>query len=195
MLFFSKRDLKNISDSVLVKSYRQTKSNEYMSEIFERYYHLVYGICLKYLNNRDYAKDAVIQIFEKLIIDLPNHEISNFSSWLHSVSRNHCLMTIRKHKQKLKNEEGYKAEMWLVADENEMEDIRIKETRLNLLKEAVEELNPQQRECIKLFYFEQKCYKEIELITGYPLKKVKSYIQNGKRNLSQNLLEKDEVAV
>ncbi len=195
MLFFSKRDLKNISDSVLVESYRQTKNNVYMSEIFKRYHHLVYGICLKYLNNRDYAQDAVVQIFEKLITDLPNHEISNFSSWLHSVSRNHCLMTIRKHKQKQKNENGYKADMWLVSDEEEMEDLRIKEIRLNLLNEVIEELNPKQRECIKLFYLEEKCYKEIELITGYSLKKVKSYIQNGKRNLSLKLLNKDEVAV
>ena len=195
MLFFSKRNLKNLSDSELVLSYQQTKSNEYMSEIFERYYHLVYGICLKYLNNRDYAKDAVIQIFEKLITDLPNHEVKNFSSWLHSVSRNHCLMTIRKHKQKQKHEEAYKAEMWIVSGEEEMEDLRIKEIHLNLLQEAIEELEPKQKECIKLFYLEEKCYKEIELITGYPLKKVKSYIQNGKRNLSLNLSKKDEVAV
>lgn len=172
-----------MSDSLLVESYQQTKNNVYITEIFERYNHLVYGVCLKYLSNRSNAQDAVIQIFEKLMSDLPNHEIHNFSSWLHSVSRNHCLMILRKNKQKLKHEENYKAEMWLVSDEEDLESIRLIDYSLELLEKAIPKLKSEQRMCVELFYLEEKCYKEIELLTGFTIQKVKSYIQNGKRNL------------
>jgi len=182
-----------MSDSLLIESYRQTENNIYISEIFERYNHLVYGVCLKYLSNRDYAQDAVIQIFEKLLSDLSNHEIHNFSSWLHSVSRNHCLMILRKKKQNLRQEEKYKAEMWIVSDEEDLDNIRLTDYQLELLEKAIPKLKPEQKKCVELFYLEEKCYKEIELLTGYPLKKVKSYIQNGKRNLKIIMEEADNV--
>ena len=60
--------------------------------------HLVYGVCLKYLKNRDESKDAVMQIFEKLIIEIPKQKIENFRSWLYVVTKNYCLMQLRSQK-------------------------------------------------------------------------------------------------
>jgi RNA polymerase sigma-70 factor (ECF subfamily) len=59
----------------------------------------------------------------------------------------------------------------------------------NKLKKCLEELSNEQKRCIELFYYKEKCYKEISDITNYDIKKVKSYMQNGKRNL-KNCLEK-----
>jgi RNA polymerase sigma factor (sigma-70 family) len=54
---------------------------------------------------------------------------------------------------------------------------------METLKKCIDQLKDEQKECIKLFYLEEKCYQEIAESTSYELKKVKSYIQNGKRNL------------
>ena len=48
---------------------------------------------------------------------------------------------------------------------------------------SLEELNPEQKQCLILFYLEKKSYQEISENTGFSLMQVKSYIQNGKRNL------------
>ncbi|MEA3443830.1 MAG: sigma-70 family RNA polymerase sigma factor [Bacteroidota bacterium] len=183
-----------MDDLLLVKHYRKTSDSTYISEIFERYHHLVYGVCLKYLD-REEAKDTVLLIFEKLMSDLHKHEIQNFSSWLHSVTRNQCLMILRQKSRQRQHETGYKTEMHIVPKDDELELIKIKEIQFNLLEEALKNLKPEQRQCVELFYLKEKCYKEIEDITGFSNKQVKSYIQNGKRNLKLSLIQNDEIAV
>lgn len=184
-----------MDDLLLVQLYRESGDSGYVGELFERYHHLVYGVCLKYLNNREEAKDAALQVFEKLMSDLYKHEVHNFSSWLHSVTRNHCLMFLRKKSRHYQHELGYKTEMYIVPKDDELETIQIKEVQLNLLEEAIQNLNEEQRQCIELFYLKEKCYKEIEDLTGYTNKQVKSYIQNGKRNLKLTIIQQNELAV
>jgi len=141
---------------------------------------------MKYLKDEDLGKDAVMEIYEKLVEDLKRHEVSNLKSWLHSVARNHCLMQLRSEKSKagkqdqfLKTEDDFVEFGDLLHPSSEQQ----KETLLLRLENAVAELNEQQRQCIELFYLQQKCYNEVADITGFSLKEVKSYIQNGKRNL------------
>ena len=143
--------------------------------------HLVYGLCLKYLKDEEKSKDAVMQIFEQLISKLKIHEVSNFKSWLYTLSRNHCLMEIRSSgKQEfVPMEENFMEKDAFVH--LDIDDTR--ERKLTIMESCMEKLPTEQRDTINLFYLEQKCYKEVADITGYDLNKVKSYIQNGKRNL------------
>lgn len=195
MLIFKKKNKMKMDDLVLVQCYRDSGDSDYVGELFERYHHLVFGVCLKYLNNREEAKDAALQVFEKLMSDLHKHEVHNFSSWLHSVTRNHCLMILRKKSRHYQHELGYNTEMHIVPKDDDLEAIKIKEVQLNLLEEAIQNLNEEQRQCIELFFLNEKCYKEIEDITGYTNKQVKSYIQNGKRNLKLTIIQRNELAV
>lgn len=179
-------DLKSFSDAELIQNFNNTDNRIFIGELFERYTHLVFGVCMKYLRNEDNSKDAVMQIFEKLFTDLKRQEITHFKSWLYSVSKNHCLMALRKEKsiQKAKTkyiaEQGFdlmesEAELHLKYDQKNKEDIR--------LRKALEKLNTEQRTCIELLYLQNKSYKEVVEITGFDYKKVKSHIQNGKRKL------------
>jgi len=145
---------------------------------------LVYGLCMKYLKNREDSQDAVMQIFEVLINDVPRFEIRNFKSWLYGVSRNHCLMKIRKDHGEKNRREKISAEMFMESAEvvhlfadNEDEEIQLK------LKACLGKLKDDQRRSVELFYYEHRCYKEIADILKSDENKVKSHIQNGKRNL------------
>lgn len=168
-------------DEQLLNEYRKSGNLEVLGQLYARYMHLVYGVCLKYLKDEEAGKDAVMQIFEQLIGKLKVHEVSNFKSWLYTLSRNYCLMELRSSG---KNE-------FVSMDDNFMEkdafvhlDIEdTRESKLTAMERCIEKLPPEQKETIQLFYLEQKCYKDIADITGYDLNKVKSYIQNGKRNL------------
>jgi RNA polymerase sigma-70 factor (ECF subfamily) len=123
--------------------------------------------------------DAVMQIFEKLIKSLLEHEITHFKSWLYVTSRNHVLMQLRKKKD-IPLEEIPQSFM---ESDVEMHPEDALESNLSKLEQCIEKLVKEQKACVTLFYLQHKCYQEINEQTGYDLKKVKSYIQNGKRNL------------
>ncbi|MBL4594788.1 MAG: sigma-70 family RNA polymerase sigma factor [Flavobacteriales bacterium] len=191
MRLFKAKNIQSFTDNELIAKYKKAGDNSLVGELYKRYSHLVYGVCLKYLKNEEESKDAVLQIFENLLTDLKKHEIANFKSWLHSVARNHCLMFLRKQQTQLKRVNEYEATYqheetfrapFSVHEKEE------KEVMLTKLEEAMTGLKEEQRVCIELFFLEEKCYNEVADITGYDIKKVKSYIQNGKRNLANIML-------
>ena len=142
---------------------------------------MVYGVCLKYLKDRDDAKDGVMQLYEKLTEILKTHDVQYFKSWLYVTARNQCLMQLRSKKGKFTEE--ISSTLMETASEVHLEDGVELESNLGKLDQCIEKLNPEQKICVRLFFLEQKCYKEITNITGFDLNKVKSFIQNGKRNL------------
>ncbi len=189
-MFVGKQNSSKLTDEELIKQYRKSKDLELLGQVYERYMTYVYGVCLKYLHNAETSKDAVMAIFESLIVKVQKHEIDNFKSWLYVVSKNHCLGQIRKHKKTL-----------TVAFDGEvmhyMENIHHDNTfdfvgEHHELKACMENLPEQQRATVNLFYMEGKSYNEISEKLGVTKNKVRSYIQNGRRNL-KICLEKNNV--
>lgn len=183
-------ELSDLTDNELIEQFKSGGQNA-LGILFTRYTSLVYGTCLKYLKDRDESKDAVMQIFEKLNQSLRQHEVSNFKSWLYVSARNHCLMQLRSRKSRPVSQslsEGWEPKEinpgimesnYVLHLENEPE----LEQNLTKLEKCIEELGHEQQQCVRLFFLQEKCYKEVSEETGFDLGKVKSFIQNGKRNL------------
>ena len=168
-------------DAALIVRYRQSGDLESLGLLYNKYMHLVFGVCLNYLKDEEQSKDAVMQIFEELVVKLKIHEVQNFKSWLHVLSRNHCLMALRKNS---KNTTVSLEDTFVENTDFVHLDIDdTKETKLTVMEKCMETLPEEQRVSVDLFYLQEKCYKEVADITGYDMLKVKSYIQNGKRNL------------
>ncbi|NIJ53636.1 RNA polymerase sigma factor [Dyadobacter arcticus] len=163
--------------------YRKTGDINLLGTLYEPYMEMVYAICYKFLKKEDESKDAVMQIFEKLVSDLKRHEVENFKSWLHSVARSHCLMQIRSRHVFIVNEEIPETYGSTEFQNEEWEHSINLNSQLDSLEKCLEILVLEQRVTVELFYKQEKCYKEISGQTGFDLNKVKSYIQNGKRNL------------
>ncbi|MBK7690437.1 MAG: sigma-70 family RNA polymerase sigma factor [Bacteroidetes bacterium] len=179
--------LKNHSDEDLIHLYKTKKSAEVFGIIYERYAHLVYGVCLKYLKNADNAKDAMMQIFEKLFIDLHKHEIQVFKAWIYRVSQNHCFMVLRSNNHLVKSVEFFPDHS--VEYEDTLHPKLEKEKMYDKMEMAIDDLTAEQKNCILLFYIEKKTYQEIMTETGLSFMQVKSNIQNGKRNLKIKMTE------
>ncbi|HXC06782.1 MAG TPA: sigma-70 family RNA polymerase sigma factor [Bacteroidia bacterium] len=179
------------TDAELILKYKEGGDSYFVGELFKRYSHLVYGLCLNYFKDKDECKDAVMRIFEKLLVELRKHEVDHFPGWLSFVSRNYCISELRKKK----TEESRMAEVKIQQQGEEVlkeamemkEEEYARELRISELKQALAELNEGQRQCIELFYINEKSYREICDITTYSEKEVKSFIQNGKRNLKIRL--------
>ena len=181
------------SDEDLIEEFTLTGNLEVLGELYSGYMHLVYGVCLKYLKDRDESMDAVMQIFEKLIIEIPKQKIENFRSWLHVVTKNFCLMQLRSQKsQEERLKEWMNDSLVFMENNSLLHPIDEDEPDMeNGLADCIERLNDEQQECIRQFYFENRCYNEIALNMGLKEKKVKSHLQNAKRNLKLCLEEKN----
>lgn len=169
------------SDTELLMLYKQGGDQQVLGELYQRYMELVFGVCLKYLKDREAARDAVMNIYTEMVEKLRKHEVEHFKSWLHTVARNHCLMQLRSPRN-LKTRE---LNTDLVQNE---ENVHLngeleKEEHFKKLEACLETLVKEQEESIRLFYLEKKCYQEIADLTGYDWNQVRSYIQNGRRNL------------
>lgn len=169
----------HITDQELLERFYSDGDNQWLGILLQRYTVLLLGVCMKYLKNGEEAKDAVQQIFLKAITELAKYKVQYLKSWLYMIARNHCLMKLRDRNILLPVEERTE----LVSSETDRTEIVVKEHTLNLLETSLTELNPEQKTCVTLFYLQKKSYQEIADTTGYSLLQVKSYIQNGKRNL------------
>ena len=175
------------SDDELLKQFIQTSNQELLGQLYSRYVSLVYGLCLKYLQQIEDAEDAVINIYEELTRKIQNYQIENFKTWLYSVTKNHCLQILRKEKnvtfEEIDNQIMESDEFEHLIEVN---DDKEKEDALNYCLDTLPE---EQRQCITLFFFDDFSYVDIVEKTGFTMNKVKSYIQNGKRNLKICILK------
>jgi len=172
---------KHTDDLQLLQYFYNDKNNEWLGILLQRYTLLLLGVCMKYLKNEEEAKDAVQQVFLKVITELPKYKVDYFKSWIYMVAKNHCLVKLRdKGKIPIEiNEEIHGTSEDLEEVKKQLE----KDQLFTSMETALQQLNREQQQCITLFYFEKKSYQEITTTTGYTLMQVKSFIQNGKRNL------------
>ncbi len=180
-----RKHISKYEDQELLQFYKTEQKQKYVSELYGRYAHLVMGVSLKYLKNQPEAADMTADVYEILVKKLLIHEVDNFSGWLYQLTKNQCLMLLRKNKRVELVPLSQKEE---APDENELDTKKVLEVKLDHLTSEIEKLKPAQSHCIKLFYIKKLSYKEIVAQTKYSEKEVKSYIQNGKRNLKNQLM-------
>lgn len=178
----------HINDQELLDRYYQSGDQQWIGILLERYTLLLLGVCMKYVKNEEEAKDCVQQIFLKVLTEVSKYKIDYFKSWLYMVAKNHCLMKLRNTQGKRIKELDDKTN--LQDSETDKQDLLANEHTFSLLEEAINELNEEQKRCVTLFYLQKNSYQQIVEKTGFSLLQVKSYIQNGKRNLRLQLEKK-----
>lgn len=178
------------SDDILLERFQQQGAKEALAVLFDRYLELIFGLCLQYLKTSSRAEDATMAIYAELQEKVPNHEIKNFKNWLYTMVRNHCLMQLRREKKDttVNFDPAFmqSAEEWHPIEEESTED-----SRQPALDFCLEQLGEQQKTCVQLFYYEGHSYKEIADMRQEPVGKVRSNIQNGRRNL-KNCIEEQQ---
>lgn len=176
----SPSQLKSKSDEELIQLYQQSGDNQWLGVLLERHTLLLLGIAMKYLKERSKAEDAVQQVFIKTITHFPATPVQNFKGWLYILMRNHCFGELRNPTYHAPEE----ALAYVAAPESKTHaELMSDEIMRQRMHEAIENLNPEQQVCIRLFYIEERSYKEIMEHTNFSFDQVKSYVQNGKRNL------------
>ncbi|ANH81395.1 RNA polymerase subunit sigma-70 [Niabella ginsenosidivorans] len=177
-----------MSDSELLDRFKHQEDEEALASLYLRYSDLLYGVCLKYLQEPEDARDAVMNIYQELREKLPRHEIQHFKSWVYVLAKNHCLMILRAAKKHVTVH--LDAQVVQSGEFSHLDSIIEQEETFKKLEKCIQSLPGEQEKAIRLFYYESKCYNEIAESTGLDWNKVRSLIQNGRRNL-KNCMEKN----
>ncbi|MEM6644494.1 MAG: sigma-70 family RNA polymerase sigma factor [Bacteroidota bacterium] len=186
-MFLSKQRNIGQTDEEILQQYRKSGKQLLLGHLFNDYIHLVYGLCLKYLKNAEKSQDAVMDIYEHISKKLLETEVQHFKSWLYMVSKNHCLMALRTSKPEMTTEIFMES----------VQQVHLKEEKIELeqdlvaLEQCIDKLKEEQKGCVQKFFLQKKSYQLITEETGIAMKKVKSHIQNGKRNLKICLEQKN----
>ncbi len=179
--------IQDLTDEELVAKFAKTKKQTYFEELYRRYIHLSYGVCLKLMKNEEDSRDIVSEVFKILYTKLPTANVQSFKAYVYAVSRNECIAKLRQRKsERKKHEEWQKTEIThndFMENEGLLALDNVGPSKEKLVEDAVANLGDDQRTCIHLFFYDNKSYKEIASQTGYSEKQVKSFLQNGKRNL------------
>ena len=178
----------HMTDQELLEKFHEDHNNEWLGILLQRYTLLLLGVCMKYLKDEEDAKDSVQQVFLKVIQELHKYKVDYFKSWLYMVAKNHCLMKLREKQGKMTVEitDRFNGPEEETTDHRALQQVDL---TYDLMSAALKELNPEQQQCVTLFYLQKKSYQEVSEATGFSMLQVKSYIQNGKRNL-KILIEK-----
>jgi RNA polymerase sigma factor (sigma-70 family) len=185
------KDIKNsvTTDQELVRLYKQDGDIRVLAELYQRYMDLLYAVCFKYLKDPETSKDAVMAIFEDLVTKLLKHEVVHFKAWVYMVAKNFCLMQLRSQKHMPMAQDP---DIMQLTENLHLNGVFEKEEHLNQLEKCIDTLSPDQKQSVQLFYLQEKCYKEIAGITNMDWNKVRSVIQNARRNL-KNCMDKNTV--
>jgi len=171
----------HLSDQELLENFYKDHDNQWLGILLKRYTLLLLGVCMKYLKNEEWAKDSVQQIFLKVITELQKYRVEYFKSWLYMVAKNYCLMQLRdkpgKHTVEITEKNS------LPSEQTDTRELWENEKIYELMNESLKDLNDEQQVCVTLFYLQKKSYQQISDETGFTQMQVKSFIQNGKRNL------------
>lgn len=179
--FFKPDTASQLSDEALLERFLSGGNVQHLGLLYQRYMPMVYGVCLKILKDPGLSEDAVMAIYETLNRKVREHKIESFRGWLFVMARNYCLMEWRKSNRRPTD---------LYAPENMVHHDAIEPVfeiempnNTKALEKCMGELPDTQRRSVELFYYDDKSYKEISNLVAEEIGKVRSYIQNGRRNL------------
>ena len=169
------------TDDELLTLYQREGDLFVLHTLYKRYHSMIYGLALKYFKNTHDSEDAAIQIFELLVKKAKTHKVLNFKPWLYSLTKNYCLDKLRKagRNRDREREAEFMYSQQIFHPDNVME----KEKEFELLEKCLERLPEKQKACIRLFYFQKHSYNELSEQLNLKWNTVRSFIQNGRRNL------------
>lgn len=187
-VWINRKKTDQYSDSQLITEYKKSGDLFYLTVLFKRYSHLLFGLCMKYLRDTERAKDEVMHIYEALVDKLRENEIEDFKKWIYVLAKNHCLMILRQDRRDDNQKNNYQVFVEFEREVHPFEEQAFEDEEK--VRKKLEEISTEQKQCIMLFYYNGLSYKSIAERTGFSLKEVKSHLQNGKRNL-KNLMDRN----
>jgi RNA polymerase sigma-70 factor (ECF subfamily) len=182
--------IKDLSDGEIIRLYLQTQRSDYFSVLYQRYATKVFGKCISILKDYDEAKDAVQDIFVKIMTNLVNFgERAQFSTWIYSITYNYCIDVIRKKK---KEKTLFPEDIERAPDvpEEDVPDEFLLEMEVKHLKAVLEDLPTGDRMILLMKYQDDMSIRDISEVLKKTESAVKMKIKRAKHKAQELFYKK-----
>ena len=168
-----------LSDSEVIERYLKTGNNYYFSIIYDRYSKKTLSKCFSILNDLEKAEDATQDVFIKLLLKLNGFAgKSKFSTWLYSMTYNHCIDLIRKSKRNpVFTADNIPEEKYV---DDDIDDSLILETSISRLQVILEVMPQPEKSVLLMKYKDEMSIKDMCLILAKTESAVKMRIKRAK---------------
>jgi len=191
----ARENLEKLSNEELYWQMATTQDYSAQQVFYKRFAPHVFLTASRFLVQED-AKDVAIEVLTKVITSPSSERIASVQAYLYRITKNLSLTWLDRLSRRDGHEINYAAQIIsLQSVESSAEVSLLHEEdsfKLGRLYKALDELKPDQRQCLTLFFFENCSYQEVAQIMEIGINQVKSYIQNGKIRL-KNLLKHTKI--
>ena len=163
-------------------------------DIYETHQHMVYNLCLHYLQHRQEAEEAAQDVFVKAHAKLPSFEgKSSLKTWIYRIAVNHCLDVLRARKRQkrfafVQSIFTGKSEAAHDPPDFDHPGVLLEDREaLEGLFQKINQLPDNQRTALILKYLDDLRQREIADIMGLSEKAVESLLQRAKQGLGKKL--------
>jgi len=169
--------MERLSDNYYVEKVRLGETDCF-AHLLNRYSKQVFSLIVKIVDNREDAEELAQDVFVKAYKSLSSFRgDSSFSTWIYRIAYNIAVSATRKKTGNfISVDEGMIADM----PDDELDEMllteAVNEKRISYLKRALEQLPPDERAMIMLFYKDDRSMDDIAFITGLTETNVKTKI-------------------
>ncbi len=168
-------------DNELVRLYQDTTDSRYFDELYRRHKSSVYGKCLSMLNNKALSDDALQDIFLKVLLNISKFSFkSKFSTWLYSITYNHCLDVIRKEGKFSENRDELVENVGDLVQKDDLEEEFLLKMKVNRLKVVLENIPQKDKAVLLMKYQGGLSIKELSVMLGKSESAIKMALKRAK---------------
>jgi RNA polymerase sigma-70 factor, ECF subfamily len=185
-------------DARLMHAYKKGDAKAF-ERLLQRHKKPVYNFCLRMLQERSAAEDAMQEVFLRVVRSAKDwQQNAKFTTWLYTIARNHCIDALRKagHRKTASldqtfeegEEQGPTLGDRLGDEESITPDRGAESARLRRkLTEAIASLSEEQREVFVMREYAGMPFKDIATVVGVPENTVKSRMRYALEHLKSHL--------
>ena len=171
-----------------------SKSQRWM---FERYYRMMFGVCMRYVSDQDAVQDVVQEGFLKIFSNIEGYTFKgSFEGWMRRIMVNTSIDAIRRRKAAglvLGDEKSFEEvseEMDYSYDDEEEVQYTVADVQT-----AMSSLSPMYRAVFNMYVFDNMKHQEIAANLGITVGTSKSNLAKARRNLRAILIKNKSVNV
>lgn len=165
---------------------------KYQQILYKATYGKMLGLCLRYAENKEEAKDFLhdgfIKVFEK--IKFFKHS-GSIEGWIRRIIVNNTIDTIRRKNRMAFTNDSENDLMKLSADTNDnIDDINTMQANAEIIIGLIQELSPAYKTVFNLYVIEEYTHKEIAEMLNISIGTSKSNLAKAKASLKNMFIEK-----
>jgi len=157
--------------------------------LVSRYQNYVYTLTLRFTKNREDAEEVSQDIFIKAYRSLADFRgASKFSTWLYTIVNTTCITFLRKKRMEVHSLDNEKVfEVADSVDSGMRANMVEQKSRVAMVNNAIEMLNPDDAEVLTLFYKGEQSLEEIAIILGIEANTAKVRLHRARTRLKEKM--------